>query len=110
MSLPDFVGDPQMILGPLDSGPKLYGGCPDIEGVSDGQDGNHDEGVTSRAEKVEQLGPFVHHNSRKWLTSDDPPCPSDRWCGDSASVPSEAMVRSCLQCVAHRGVKLKYRC
>ena len=91
----------------MDSGPKFDDGCPDIDGVSNSQECYHDEGSTSEAKNVAQLGPCVHLNSREWLITDDPPCPSDRWCGDSASESSGVMLRSCLQPVMHRGVKSK---
>jgi len=107
MTVSDFAGDPQVILGLLDSGPMFDGGSPSVDGVSDDVGNYQEDSCMTWAQEVAQLGPLMHQDSSPRLLSDDPPCPRDRWCGDSEGESSIVASRSCLKPGSYQGLKSK---
>ena len=107
MTFAEFAGDPQAILGLLDSGPMFDGGGPNVAGVCDEAGNSHDSSCTSWAKEVAQPCPFVHQGSNVRLHSDDPPCPCDRWRGDLECELVTLDFRSCLKSCSHQGLKSK---
>ena len=61
--------------------------CPDFISVVD------PSVLMPWAKSDAQLGPHLQQKSFKRSRADDPPCPCDRWCGDSVEVPLEASFR-----------------
>ena len=107
MTLSDFAGDPQAIHGLLDSGPMFDGGSPSVDGVCDDVGNYQEDSCMIWAKEVAQLGPLVHHGSSSRLITDDPPCPCDRWCGESDGESLEGDFRSCLKPGSSQGLKPK---
>lgn len=57
--------------------------------------------------KNAQFGPHVQQKNCIRLFTDDPPCPCDRWCGDSDEESLAASLRSCASPASDRGAKFK---
>lgn len=55
MTVSDFAGDPQVILGLLDSGPMFDGGSPSVDGVSDDVGNYQEDSCMTWAQEVAQL-------------------------------------------------------
>eukprot|EP00434_Breviolum_minutum_P033403 symbB.v1.2.029555.t1/scaffold3245.1/size65031/1 len=113
----------------LDQGPDFASACSPFVGVcedeiccTDAFDGVWDEDMVQprpesflsnssvpllRAENVAQLGPCAQQRLCLWPLTDDPPCPSDRWCGDSDEESIAALFRACVSPSFSRDLKPK---
>ena len=82
-------------------GEELVQPCPDLSSVVD------PSVLMPWAKSDAQLGPHQQPRSFAWPLTDDPPCPCDRWCGDSVEVPNEASFRSRVCLASHQGAHFK---
>lgn len=102
----------------LDQGPDFVSVCSPFVGVcedeiccTEDRDGAWDEDIVQphpesflsnssvplrRAETVAQLGPGLQQRLRLWPLNEDPPCPSDLWCGESNEESIVDLFRSCV--------------